>query len=86
MAYGGVEFEGDKDRPRIIPGSARAPKMILWVMRNSHGLIQSERQAGYVLLSIVAALFLFAIVIFSFGQRTSVYDYLPNNLHSDAVK
>lgn len=83
MAYGGVQFEDERYRLRVNRGPTPAAGMAGWLMRISRGIIRNERQASYVLLAIVAALILFAVVILSVGRRTSVYDYLPSNLHSD---
>ena len=62
MNESGVEFEGDKYRSRIILGPPQTPKVIDWVMRGSGGLIQSERQAGYVLMAIVCGMVLLAVI------------------------
>ena len=51
---------------------AEAPKMIIWVMAHSGGLIKDERQAEYTMLAFIVLSIVFSSYLF-FGNSSS-YD------------
>ena len=53
----------------------QSPKVVQWVMKYSGGLIQSEKQANYVLLGLVAVAMVISLFLFfggSFGRSNPV--------------
>ncbi|OHA09367.1 MAG: hypothetical protein A3B37_02275 [Candidatus Sungbacteria bacterium RIFCSPLOWO2_01_FULL_59_16] len=54
----------------------QSPKVVQWVMRYSGGLIQSEKQANYVLLGLAAVAIITSLFLF-FGNSGSGATSLP---------
>lgn len=71
MSYQGVKVEDENGKygSRVVLGEPQTPKAVTWIMKVGGGFIKTERQAAYMLFTLVIISLIISAFLFFGGSR-----------------